>query len=764
MPFTCLLIGQDNLLIECAQYLITRNHCIKWIITATPSIQTWCEGQNIPWLSTIDALADEPSPSVDYLFSIVNGKILSKKELSIARVASINYHDAPLPKYAGVNATMWALWHDEKEHGISWHHINEGIDQGDLVYQTRFAVSANETALTLNLRCFEEAVAGFTHLINQIETNTLPASKQTSAEQSYYGINHPLPNLGFIDWQNDDACTIQRYYRALHVGNYRNNVGTLKLYLHNTYLTVTEVALAETLANPVEAGQILAIGNGCLLVSTTSQPVWLKQLKSRSGKHVSEAELTDHYGLQIQAFLPQLEPSFIEAHIATYKKALSKEKYWIAQLTQTAEHSFFTDRMAANSSDLKSSGCISLTPYFTAELPFTVNRVIAAILLYLYRINNYENFTVYSQYQQASEDALLFAQLLPLSTHAFHSGMTIQALLQCVASQLAEKNKAGTFLQDVLVRQPVLASAITDAKDYVITLGFNGQPPAANSLLHFDIDAEQQQLKLYHRIDANFQGGSALPLIQNMEHHLDKTLQAIVTNPEQAIHQFSFLSKQERTTLLTWSIGEYRPLPSNTFTSMFEQRVRFAGNKTIVFTKDEQLTYSQLWSAAEKVTSFLTRNNSEALTKISLQGFKGSELLAVVLGILKAGCIGKLVNDSTCINPVLIIHDQNVVSRQELFNEPISEMPQPDYSFAKQACLELADGMPLNQKQLINYCYWLANNCDLNAVAVIPIQENLPIDYALLLGLTGLIIGVTIDFTAELEQKELIEGASHDTS
>ncbi len=55
----------------------------------------------------------------------------------------------------GMHATSWAILNQEKEHGITWHIATEKIDSGDILKQVSLSVSENETALSLNLKCFE---------------------------------------------------------------------------------------------------------------------------------------------------------------------------------------------------------------------------------------------------------------------------------------------------------------------------------------------------------------------------------------------------------------------------------------------------------------------------------------------------------------------------------------------------------------------------------------------------------------------------------
>ena len=49
--------------------------------------------------------------------------------LELARQGAVNFHDGPLPAYAGLNAPVWAILNREATHGITWHLIEGGIEE-----------------------------------------------------------------------------------------------------------------------------------------------------------------------------------------------------------------------------------------------------------------------------------------------------------------------------------------------------------------------------------------------------------------------------------------------------------------------------------------------------------------------------------------------------------------------------------------------------------------------------------------------------------
>lgn len=684
MRMTCLLIGQDNLLIHCAALLLERNHEIKWVVTPVASIQSWCDEHHIPWVKAIAMLPKDSKQSVDYLFSIVNGTILTKNDLNIARKASINYHDSLLPKYAGVHATTWAILKGEQTHGITWHLINEGIDTGDIVYQGAFPLHADETALTLNLRCFEEAVKGFTEIVHQIEQECLTTSSQSAEHRSYFGLNHVLPDLGFINWGTADAESIIRTCRALHFGNYPNHVGVLKLYLNGSYLIVRDVVRAH-LSSSKPSGFVLALDAAGLTVSTTTEPVTIKSLMTPDGKPVLLTNRAKDYNIEVNSPLPQIDTNFLVEHRTHYKQALINEKYWLQKLTELTEHSFFSDRMAGQDKILHK---LPPVPYPSAsDAPYKPEvYLLASIMIYLYRINNYEPFTLF--WHNLQEDAAsLFSSLLPISSEGLESVMPLNQILVLMHEKLELLTKHSNHLSDVFARQPALTMAREDAKEYLITAG---PTPAPNSLIHYKVSADARELIIHHRINPEFQGGTLAPVIKHMPEHIQSILTVLHTEPELLVHQFSFLNEREHAELLHWSVGEYRALPSNSIIELFAQWVKFAPHKTALLDGNASISYEHMWPYAKSI--------QEAL--------KAQQPIAMPTDLSCADMINHMID------------------------------------FIK------SDSWHLNQKQMINYSFWLAQQIHCTDDSIWAIHPSTRPDIMITTMLTCLLAGGTLHFSS----------------
>ena len=122
----------------------------------------------------------------DWFFSIANLRLLPAAVWRKARAGAANFHDGPLPLYAGLNTPAWAILSGESAYGVTWHALADGVDTGAIHVQHRFDISSDDTALTLNTKCFEAGIASFTELLDMIEGDALVARPQEVSERKYF--------------------------------------------------------------------------------------------------------------------------------------------------------------------------------------------------------------------------------------------------------------------------------------------------------------------------------------------------------------------------------------------------------------------------------------------------------------------------------------------------------------------------------------------------------------------------------------------------
>jgi methionyl-tRNA formyltransferase len=88
----------------------------------------------------------------DYFFCLYSHFKFNKSFLKNSKIA-LNFHPA-LPKYPGSCGYNWALYNNDKFHGITVHNIDEKIDHGAIIYVKKFKILNNDNLYSLIKKSF----------------------------------------------------------------------------------------------------------------------------------------------------------------------------------------------------------------------------------------------------------------------------------------------------------------------------------------------------------------------------------------------------------------------------------------------------------------------------------------------------------------------------------------------------------------------------------------------------------------------------------
>lgn len=202
---------------------------------------------------------------VDVLISAANRHILDPDTLAAPRLGCVNYHNAPLPDYAGLRATAWAILNGEPAHGITWHRVEAGIDTGPVLSQRMFDLDPEETTSSLNARCTVAAIGCLDDVFTRIEAGDLSGPPQQAAGRRYFGRTDVAPDAGLVDW-HWPAERVLRLVRACDWGPTANDFGTAAVVLGGAaaFIRTARLALITAPAGYVDvvAGSSLTVGCG----------------------------------------------------------------------------------------------------------------------------------------------------------------------------------------------------------------------------------------------------------------------------------------------------------------------------------------------------------------------------------------------------------------------------------------------------------------------------------------------------------------------
>ena len=303
--FSAYLIGNETLTRQCGEMVLARGHSLAAVVTRNADVREWALGRDLRVESYGPDLAERLGGRVDWLLSIANLAVIGPRVLALGR-AAVNFHDGPLPQYAGLNAPVWAILNGESQHGVSWHLIEGGVDEGDVLESRSFEIAPQDTALTLNTRCFEAAMESFPSVLAQLESGVLQRKSQDLSQRRLFMRNDRPAALGRIDF-SQPAEAVVRLVRGLDHGRYWNPLTTAKIACADRVLNIGSAEIAEGAGAP---GQVLHADEAGLLVACATGAVRLMRLTCQEkGLAVSAVSVRDKMLLSEVAGLTELGQS-----------------------------------------------------------------------------------------------------------------------------------------------------------------------------------------------------------------------------------------------------------------------------------------------------------------------------------------------------------------------------------------------------------------------------------------------------------------------
>jgi len=511
---TCYVVGEGKLAAHCIEILTKNGFKIQKVI----SIDDWLLADYANTSYHGDALNSgktELQP-VDYIFSINNSIVLKKDFIALAKKLAINYHDALLPCYAGMYASNWALLNNEKKHGISWHVIAEKVDAGAILQTEQFEISENETAFTLNTKCFEAAIVAFEKLVEALVTETVQTIPQDLKLRTYFGLGTRPANFGCI-FPNQHATDIDRLLRATDFGPHHANEFLLPLlFVKNQFYTLAKATVLKNIKG--QAGEIANVDDKRGFYCTDGFVV-LELVFAPNGKRVPTEELL------LTGDLIESPYSDLLVQAAAYFSKIAKhEVFWKKQLLSTEYCSW--PFLAGNNKQTEAQLSLDAntrTLLQTLAPESEICEIVKALFaLYLVRLSYTETttFGLLTQMDTTEKqlaDAGLFSAIVPLNIKLQPNETLLQAL-QSVLTALKKAQTAQTFTQNIFQRYPELA----DKSNEQASLVFVNETLIAQPDERLQIQVNQDFIKLFTHHGAKFSG--ITQALENFGYYLENAL------------------------------------------------------------------------------------------------------------------------------------------------------------------------------------------------------------------------------------------------
>jgi natural product biosynthesis luciferase-like monooxygenase protein len=586
-----ILIGDESLLVGCAEHLLDQGHDIRAVVSRDTQITAWAQDKG---LTVLDRMTDVPARcpvgSVDWILSIANLKIIPDEVLALPAKGAVNFHDGPLPRYAGLNTPAWAIWNGETEHGVSWHLIERGVDEGDILEQRLFPITSEDTAYSLNSKCYAAAMDSFPDLVTQLASGNLHRQPQDLSARSYFGRDAVPPMVGWLD-MSCPAQVLARQVRALSFGEYRNPLTTPKILVGAQWCAVGH-AEAQPIISTSEPGTILDVTHHALHVATGSGMLVLKGIRKLSGAAV---DLSTCVSTGDQLGTPEADAADVG------ERAAKAERHWVTSLRQMQPATLPLSQSCRSPSDWTAH---------VLDLPADKTER-ALVALALARMSSGEMTPAIAL---SGEDHPLLSSWVPLSVGPEASLMQARAAL---AKQIETANDLGGVPADLVLRdpqinadQPQIALADQPVEGSVVTLTADA--------LHVDrtrLDPDAAEL-ICARLN---------------------TILARLADANDIADLCAIPDEEAETLRHTWNATETPATGPSTIHEAFEAQVARTPDATALVFEHEELSYAQLDARANGLAAKLYSQGVKPGAHVGLFVNRGPQLLIGALGILKAG-------------------------------------------------------------------------------------------------------------------------------
>ena len=631
-PLRFMLIGETSLLVQCARLLQEKGYQILAVVSPDPLVLKWAQTENLPTHNTYARLHSFMQQySFDFLLSIVNSAILSEEVLAMAAVASINYHDAPLPAYAGVYATSWAILNGERRHGVTWHMMTAVADEGDVVAQEIFELNPFDNVQMLNAQCYEAAIRTFRSLLQTIADGALLLETQDLRQRSYFGLYQRPEKGGVLDF-SESSESLFNLIRSVGFGaSYQNPFSSAKLLIDNKVYLVKSAATGGQRPGS-RPGEILDITADTLVVAAATGAVQIQALTDLYGQAVTIPFLQKHHQLHPGRVLTTPAGADLVAWGQRTSDLARHEKYWFKEL------------MHLPAADAPSSASTPVEPWSKQEnFSSAIQKRMAeegpgfwpAAIALFNRCLDPDSGPIGLVHQATLvpewAEFDLAAAVVPLNLD-FTAETDLDRLRQ--AGQQVEKAVSRkTFLLDLYSRYPELQGKKPFPYSIIVVLADVSSLPEKISQTH-------PQAIIVRLTSSGLQVRAASERRQEVQQYLSRLLlfiEHICSHGFERLQQLPLLLPAEEA-LLQAELAKANPFALQPVPFLFASQVQKTPHHIAVQQEGQSLTYLELNQLCDRIAARLQREGTGANRCVGLCMQRSPGLIAAVLAIQKCGC------------------------------------------------------------------------------------------------------------------------------
>ena len=625
-------LGSGRLLIECAEIWQAGGNKIRSVVSDCPHVSAWALSNGIERLSVernqAEGLGREP---FDYLFSIINHAITSAEVLALPRRMAINYHDSALPRYAGFNATTWAILDGQPTHAVTWHEMTAAVDGGRILLQEPIEIRDDDTAFSLGARCMQTGVSSFRMLVAMLaaaDRDGVAIDGRPQGPQQDFHVRSARPGLGVIDLAAP-AATISAFVRALDMGSDDNWMCRPKLALPSGLHIAGEVTILPKTAHA--PGTVFAADARGLTIAGADAALRFSGITSLDGEPVEPSSLN----LAVGAVLPQPSRDAVMAAAALDQIHTKNERFWVRRLAGARAPDFADLR--AHAGPVEAAVERRTLPAALAQAPALqrLEAAIAALAAYVARTGETGGFDLGFSHEPDAALMDAYSSVTPLHLDVDLS-VGFGDLQAVVGRELKTQERRGLYARDVVTRYAALKGNPAPSLPIGVRLeATDGFAPALAPGAHLTLAVAREGGDIAWIYDRAAIGEAAVRAIAD---RIDVMLAEGAAAPARPLAELDLLPAAERKALTTDWQDTAKPFDeTHCIHEMFEAQADRTPDAVAVAFGRKSLTYRDLDQRANRVAEALRERGvgPDQLVAVSME--RSLDMIVGLMGVLKAG-------------------------------------------------------------------------------------------------------------------------------
>ena len=627
----CFVVGMGGVAHACTEHLVRSGVKVLGIHSPDHSLDAAAVKQGLRVFPTLEEfrleLLDQP---YDYLFSLNNPWIIPAEVLDRPGQKTINFHDSPLPKYAGLHATSWALMHGETGHGVTFHEVTTTIDAGAIVKQRVVPVETGDTAFSLNARCLVAAVGAFAELIAEIRAGTVRATAQPQCNASYFGRRDRPPRAATLDFAQS-ADTLCNLVRALDYGPVPNPLGLAKLFLGSEFVVVRNAVPGAL--SPFPPGTVVAnaaIGDDHIEIATSTRTVRLSGFSELGGDRLGAADVVERGKLSVGrpiAALDETEAGELSDHL---RRVCVFEPQWVERL-RSANVPKLPFRLDA----VRSAGASTALNAFADALSRVVpearaDAALACVAAFFLTLCDEEEFD-FGLSADLPQHHLkrMFASWVPLRLEN-RPGQSFGEFSESFLAAVRQTRRHGTYVRDLFARYPDMRGQTPPRFSVGLAPGRAASIEPDDAELGFRLSAEGIPEVVHH-------GRLQAWQIESIDTGLAAFAEQALEDPNRALSSLPLVSPQDHRRMVDEWNRTAAPFPNRCVHELFSETAARYPSVAAVRFGGRSLSYQEVEQSSDGVAARLAVAGVGRGDVVALSLGRSAEIVVAMLGILKAG-------------------------------------------------------------------------------------------------------------------------------